>query len=176
MRRAARTPHSPPGPYRPPVIARRLFFRPGNGYAAVMKSLTPAFFPRLALLLALLSLMPATRAQQPSYVDSLLGSWSGEYQVGNYPPLELVLRFTRGDNGALAAALDIPSQYRRGIPAERLSLNDRRITVAFPAFGAEFLGSVVLDESGQQVRHLSGDWNQGGEFVALRLEPHTPDE
>lgn len=141
-----------------------------------MKSCTPTVLPRLALLLVLLSLMPATRAQQPTYIESLLGSWSGDYQVGNYPPLELVLHFTRGEDGALAATLDIPSQYRRGIPAERLSLNGRRITLAFPAFGAEFLGAAVLDESGQQVRHLSGDWNQGGEFVALRLEPHTPDE
>lgn len=107
---------------------------------------------------------------------SLTGSWSGSFQVGNYPPLQLVFHIEREESGTLSARLDIPSQYRTGIPAEHISLDGRRLVMQFPVVQAEFLGSVSMADDSESVQRISGDWSQSGEFVALTLQRHATDD
>ncbi|MEX1197353.1 MAG: hypothetical protein WEB57_05775 [Pseudohongiellaceae bacterium] len=139
---------------------------------------TPIRARSLLLALALLPALwhwPAT-ASGESVRASLADSWSGRFQVGNYPPLELVFHIQQEEDGTLAARLDIPSQYRTGIPADRVSLDGQRLVMQFPDVQAEFLGSIRVDDEGGHVQRISGDWSQSGEFVALSLQRHENDD
>lgn len=133
-----------------------------------------ALFVILLLLPALWS-WPAA-AMGETVRASLADSWSGSFQVGNYPPLELVFHIQQDEDGALSARLDIPSQHRTGIPASRVTLDGQRLVMAFPDVQAEFLGAVFLNADSGQVQRISGDWSQSGEFVALTLQRHENDD
>lgn len=146
-------------------------------YPCTMKSTTIFQRSLIAALLLLPALWhwPAT-ASGKAVLASLTDSWSGSFQVGNYPPLELVFHIQQEEDGTLAARLDIPSQYRTDIPADRVSLDGRRLVMEFPDLQAEFLGSITVDGDSGHVQRISGDWSQSGEFVALTLQRHETDE
>lgn len=132
-------------------------------------------------LMASLLLLPAlwsghATASGDSLRASLADSWSGSFRVGNYPPLELVFHILQEEDGSLSARLDIPSQYRTGIPASRVVLDDQRLIMEFPDVQAEFLGAVSVAGDSGQVQRISGDWSQSGEFVALTLQRHQSDD
>lgn len=136
--------------------------------------------PLRALSVSLL-LLPAlwswhAAAAGESVLASLADSWSGSFQVANYPPLELVFHIQQEEDGALSARLDVPSQYRTGIPASRVSLDGRRLVMEFPDVQAEFLGSISVDGDSGHVQQINGDWSQSGEFVALTLQRHETDD
>lgn len=150
-------------------------FSNGTGYHSQMNSHFHHFLLRLIPFLGLVAAMPAAVANS-SLPESLLDSWSARFQVGNYPPLELVFHLSRDEDGTLAAELDIPSQYRTGIPAQRATLNEQRITLYFPDIQAEFMGSISLHETNGHVEYISGDWSQSGEFVTMRLRRHASDD
>jgi len=153
-----------------------LFLWTGNGYACYMMKRTRIF--HALLLAALLIAVPwsGSAIADEELLDSLAGSWTGSFQVGNYPPLELVFHLSRNEAGGLDARLDIPSQFRTGIPAELASLDGQRLTLRFPAIEAEFMGGLVVDGHDRHVERIHGDWGQSGEFVALTLRRQQPGE
>ncbi len=125
------------------------------------------FLPAVFLLFALPF---ASMAESP---EALEGSWSGQFQVGQYDPMELVFHIER-DGQFLRASLDIPSQHRQGIPAGTVSLRGDLLRITIPDIQGEYYGALRLARDGQAIRRIDGDWSQSGEYVPLTLHPHDP--
>ncbi len=125
--------------------------------------------PVLTALMALLW-MTFTHAQHD---PQLTGTWRGSLIAAQMEPLEVVLHIQSSPAGSPAgysASLDIPAQFRSGLPVASISLNGNNLLVSMPALDAEFYGSLVFDEQGNHVVALNGDWSQSGEYVPLRLQ------
>ena len=124
------------------------------------------------LLTAFMAMLWLTLAQaQP--VPQLTGTWRGSLIAAQMDPLEVVLHIQSSPTGSTAgysATLDIPAQFRSGLPVASISLNGNNLLVSMPALDAEFYGSLVFDEQGSHVIALNGDWSQSGEYVPLRLQ------
>ena len=124
------------------------------------------------LLTAFMAMLWLTFAQaQP--VPQLTGTWRGSLIAAQMDPLEVVLHIQSSPTGSTAgysATLDIPAQFRSGLPVASISLNGNNLLVSMPALDAEFYGSLVFDEQGSHVIALNGDWSQSGEYVPLRLQ------
>jgi hypothetical protein len=110
-----------------------------------------------------------------TWADSLTleGVWRGELVAARYDPVQLVLTIQQNSD-AYSANLDIPSQFRAGLPAASIGLRGNTIIIRFPAIQAEFYGELVLSQDERQVMALSGDWSQSGENVPLLLNRVTP--
>lgn len=103
----------------------------------------------------------------------LAGIWRGSVAAAQFEPLEIVLHIQRQapeNAGTYTATLDIPAQFRSGLPVATISLNGNNLLVSMPALDAEFYGSLVFDPQGSQVVALNGDWSQSGEYTPLRLQ------
>jgi hypothetical protein len=125
--------------------------------------------PVLTTVLAMLWLT-FTHAQPD---PQLTGTWRGSLIAAQMDPLEVVLHIQFSPTGSTAgysATLDIPAQFRSGLPVASISLNGNNLLVSMPALDAEFYGSFVFDEQGSHVVALNGDWSQSGEYVPLRLQ------
>jgi len=124
------------------------------------------------LLTVLTSLFWLTSAySQPDI--KLAGVWRGSLIAAQFEPLEIVLHIHEQapeNSGTYTATLDIPAQFRSGLPVAAISLNGNNLLVSMPALDAEFYGSLVLDAQGDQVIALNGDWSQSGEYIPLRLQ------
>ena len=105
----------------------------------------------------------------------LSGSWQASLEAARYDPIELRLHISMSPDGELQATLDIPSQFRAGLPVAGISIRDDDITIRIPAVQAEFYGVLIHDTATGQVLAMEGDWNQSGEYVPLRLQRVPPD-
>lgn len=123
--------------------------------------------PALFLLFALPS---ASMAESPAALE---GSWSGQFQVGQYDPMELIFHIER-DGQFFSARLDIPSQHRQGIPATTVSLRGDLLRITIPDIQGEYYGALRMTRDGERIRRIDGDWSQSGEYVPLTLHPHDP--
>jgi hypothetical protein len=124
------------------------------------------------LLTVLISLLWLTTAHtQPDI--TLAGVWRGSLIAAQFEPLEIVLHIHEQAperSGTYTATLDIPAQFRSGLPVAAISLNGNNLLASIPALDAEFYGSLVFDAQGVQVLALNGDWSQSGEHIPLRLQ------
>ncbi|TFH70825.1 hypothetical protein E3V39_14845 [Gammaproteobacteria bacterium LSUCC0112] len=101
----------------------------------------------------------------------LTGTWRGTLIAAQFDPLEIVLHITAaGGKDAYSATLDIPAQFRNGLPVASISLKNNNVLLSIPTLDAEFFGSLMFDAEGVQVVALNGDWSQSGEHIPLRLE------
>jgi uncharacterized protein len=110
-----------------------------------------------------------------SWADTpdISGIWKGTLSAAQYNPVELIFTIVSGssaDGANHSATLDIPSQFRAGLPVASVSLRENSITLRLPALQAEFHGYLEFAEDGSTVLALDGDWSQSGEYVPLRLE------
>ena len=133
---------------------------------------TSARLRMIGLLTAFMAMLWVTLAQAQTD-PQLTGIWRGSLIAAQMDPLEVVLHIQSSPTGSTAgysASLDIPAQFRNGLPVASISLNGNNLLVSMPALDAEFYGSLVFDAQGEQVIALNGDWSQSGEYVPLRLE------
>ncbi len=133
---------------------------------------TSARLRMIGLLTAFMAMLWVTLAQAQTD-PQLTGIWRGSLIAAQMDPLEVVLHIQSSPTGSTAgysASLDIPAQFRSGLPVASISLNGNNLLVSMPALDAEFYGSLVFDAQGEQVIALNGDWSQSGEYVPLRLE------
>jgi hypothetical protein len=133
---------------------------------------TSARLKMIGLLTAFMAMLWVTFAQAQTD-PQLTGTWRGSLIAAQMDPLEVVLHIQSSPTGSTAsysASLDIPAQFRSGLPVASISLNGNNLLVSMPALDAEFYGSLVFDAQGEQVIALNGDWSQSGEYVPLRLE------
>lgn len=109
---------------------------------------------------------------QSAFAD-LSGNWHGTLSAAQYNPIELIFRVQKqsSDDGAgYQASLDIPAQFRAGLPVASVSVSERNLTFRLPDIQAEFYGMLVFADDGTTVVAIDGDWSQSGEYVPLRLE------
>jgi hypothetical protein len=123
------------------------------------------------LMLMLLSVSLSAPAYAETY--DIAGSWHGELVAARYDPILLVLNIAQNDDH-YTATLDIPSQFRAGLPVASITVRNHNIIIRLPAIHAEFYGVLIFSNHGQFVTALDGDWSQSGETVPLRLIRATP--
>jgi len=122
--------------------------------------------PRLLVPAALtlaIGLMPMTPAAAQDPGDVLIGSWGGSLDTGA-AQLPIVFNISRGDDGALNATMDSPSQGAFGIPVDAVSLDTNAVSMEIAAIGGGYTGT--LSEDGTSIE---GTWSQGGASLTLNV-------
>lgn len=101
--------------------------------------------------------------------QDLSGQWHGTLVAAQYDPIEVVFNLDKANSDAPhTGTLDIPSQFRSGLPIDSVSIRDQQITIRLSSIQVEFYGSLVQADNGEIIA-IEGDWNQSGEYVPLRL-------
>lgn len=127
--------------------------------------MTLIFHPILLLVGACASLLLGTGA----LAQDLSGQWQGTLVAAQYDPIDVVFNLQKADGEDLhTGTLDIPSQFRSGLPIDSITIRDRQITIRLSSIQVEYYGSLMLAENGDVVA-IEGDWSQSGEYVPLRL-------
>lgn len=107
--------------------------------------------------------------------DALVGRWQGTLMAAQYDPIEVVFTLHQHETGgAYSGTLDIPTQFRAGLPIDSVGVRGQQITIRLSSVQVEYYGSLILDEDGE-IEAIEGDWNQSGEYVPLRLTPVSAD-
>lgn len=105
--------------------------------------------------------------------QDLSGQWQGTLVAAQYEPIEVVFNLNRADeNVPHTGTLDIPSQFRSGLPIDSVSIRDQQITIRLSSIQVEYYGNLVLADNGDVIA-IEGDWNQSGEYIPLRLVAST---
>ena len=58
-----------------------------------------------------------------------------------------------------------------GMPADRVRLNGRSLTVVISRLDVEFTGTLRFDEAGENLLRIDANWFQGSEMVPVVLRP-----
>jgi hypothetical protein len=122
-------------------------------------------FPLLCLLL---SLHPAALAADASN-PPLIGSWGGPLVIGE-DDLGLIFNFSITD-GEYSASIISDGLGVYGMPADRVRLNGRSLTVVIGRLDVEFTGTLRFDEAGEKLLRIDANWFQGSEMVPVVLRP-----
>lgn len=101
--------------------------------------------------------------------DSLLGSWEGPLVLGR-ENMSMAFTFTE-ENGGYRAALISGGLGIYGMPADSVTISERRIEIRIARLDLEFTGSIRFDESGEKILRIDGDWFQYSEMVPVVLLP-----
>lgn len=102
---------------------------------------------------------------QLAMAQSLEGSWAGKLEVGG-TGLNLVLNFTKSDDGKLSCTLDSPDQGARGIAAVVENADVENLKVVVAALNIVYTAKLVDGE-------LKGTFTQNGFSFPLTMKPGT---
>ncbi len=133
-------------------------------YHAVMTRLSLA-----SLFFLLCSMLSALSVAQEEARDSLIGSWEGPLVLGR-ENMSMAFTFSE-ENGEYKAALISGGLGIYGMPADSVTIADRRIEIRIARLDLEFTGSIRFDESGEKILRIDGDWFQYSEMVPVVLLP-----
>ena len=123
-------------------------------------------FPLICLLLSLHS---AAALAADTDTSPLVGSWGGPLVIGE-DDLGLIFNFSMA--GAEYSASDISEGLGvYGMPADRVRLNGRSLTVLIGRLDVEFTGTLRFDEAGEKLLRIDANWFQGSEMVPVVLRP-----
>ena len=106
-------------------------------------------------------------AQEISETPSLIGSWEGPLVIGR-DSTNLAFTFSIKD-GQYTAALVSGGMGIYGMPADMVRVVGSNITIRIPRLDLEFTGTIRLNESGEQIVRIDGDWFQYSEMVPVVL-------
>lgn len=82
------------------------------------------------------------------------------------------LAFTFGmREGAYTAALVSTGLGIYGMPADTVRIEGLNVTILIPRLDIEFNGTLRLDEAGEEIVRIDGDWFQYSEMVPVVLKP-----
>ena len=121
------------------------------------------------LLFCLFIIPNLTISQEIVEYPSLVGSWEGPLVIGR-DSTNLAFTFSI-QNGEYAAALISGGMGIYGMPADTVRVDGRNITIRIPRLDLEFTGTIRLDDSGEQIVRIDGDWFQYSEMVPVILLP-----
>jgi len=127
-------------------------------------------FVAAVLGMVLLSSTPLSARQSADPV-SIAGSWAGTLVIGR-DEFDLTFNLTEQDD-SYSAALISRQLGIYGMPAEVVTLENNRLTIRLDLLAAEYTGRVRLDDSGEDVAYIDGEWFQEGEMVPIILRPAT---
>lgn len=123
---------------------------------------------RIAVLLLLIAFAGGVRAQDVS-TETLLGTFEGPLVIGRD---SMTLAFTFSMNGnELRAQLFSGGMGIYGMPADSVSIVGNALRIAISRLDLEFTGRLRLDESGESIQRIDGDWFQYSEMVPVILLP-----
>lgn len=108
-------------------------------------------------------------AQDQATPEDLLGSFEGALVYGR-DDMKLALTFGKQD-GKYSAALTSAEMGLYSLPAPVVEVDGLKIVVRIPRLDAEYTGTLRLDESGEKVLRIDGDWFQYAELVPVVLHP-----
>jgi hypothetical protein len=123
-------------------------------------------FPLIGLLLSLhwAAALAADTSSPP-----LIGSWGGPLVIGE-DDLGLIFNFSMAD-GEYSASIISDGLGVYGMPADRVRLNGRSLTVVIGRLDVEFTGTLRFDEAGEKLLRIDANWFQGSEMVPVVLRP-----
>lgn len=120
----------------------------------------------LAFLIAITAVLPSYAQEVP---DSLLGSFEGPLVLGRN---NMNLAFTFSKNGdEYQATLISGGMGIFGMPADSVEIDGLNVTIRIARLDMEFTGTLRLDESGENITRIDGDWFQSSELVPVVLLP-----
>ena len=122
-------------------------------------------FRKLCILFALFITTSITQGQTEQ--NTLAGAWSGALMIGQ-DSLDMSFTITVQD-GNYSAAFISRQMGIYGMPAESMVVNNNRITIRLELLAAEYTGRIRMDESGNVVAFIDGEWFQEGEMVPVIL-------
>ncbi|MBS24188.1 MAG: hypothetical protein CMQ28_00920 [Gammaproteobacteria bacterium] len=108
-------------------------------------------------------------AQDDENIPSLVGSWEGPLVIGR-DSTNLAFTFSLQE-GAYAAALISGGMGIYGMPADTVQVNGRNIIIRIPRLDVEFTGTIRMDDDGENIIRIDGDWFQYSEMVPVVLLP-----
>ncbi|MED5412387.1 MAG: hypothetical protein VYE30_08580 [Pseudomonadota bacterium] len=108
-------------------------------------------------------------AQDDENIPSLVGSWEGPLVIGR-DSTNLAFTFSLLE-GAYAAALISGGMGIYGMPADTVQVNGRNIIIRIPRLDVEFTGTIRMDDDGENIIRIDGDWFQYSEMVPVVLLP-----
>lgn len=121
------------------------------------------------LLLAAISGLALTPTLAAESAAALSGSWEGPLVIGR-DNMNLAFTFEHQD-GEYSAALISGGMGIYGMPAETVEVDGLSVTISLPRLDAEFTGTLRLDETGETILRIDGDWFQYAEMVPVVLRP-----
>ena len=123
-------------------------------------------FPLVCLLL---SLQSAAALGADTNDSQLIGSWGGPLKIGD-DDLGLIFNFSMA-GGEYAASMISDGLGIYGMPADRVRLNGRTLTIVIRRLDVEFTGILRFDEAGEELLRIDANWFQGSEMVPVVLRP-----
>ena len=121
------------------------------------------------LLLSILIIPRFISSQEISEFPSLVGSWEGPLVIGR-DSTNLAFTFAMRD-GQYTAALISGGMGIYGMPADTVRVQERNIIIRIPRLDVEFTGTIRMDDSGENITRIDGDWFQYSEMVPVVLLP-----
>ena len=107
--------------------------------------------------------------QEIENTPSLIGSWEGPLVIGR-DSTNLAFTFSYKE-GRYSAALISGGMGIYGMPAETVRVSGRNIIIRIPRLDLEFTGTIRLDDDGENIIRIDGDWFQHSEMVPVVLLP-----
>ncbi len=124
--------------------------------------------PILACLL-LLALSCLANSQGDKAYSSLIGSWEGPLVLGR-DNMNLSFTFSVKE-GNYSAALISGGMGIYGMPADTVRIEGLNVIIRIPRLDLEFTGTLRLNETGEKIIRIDGDWFQYSEMVPVVLLP-----
>lgn len=123
---------------------------------------------RLAIIVLIVAASTqAVQAQEAP--ESLLGSFEGPLVIGR-DNMNLAFTFSMSE-GNYQAAITSGSMGIYGMPAPIVEVRGMNVKIGIPRLDAEFTGTLRLDDSGEKILRIDGDWFQQSEMVPVVLLP-----
>ncbi|SUZ55469.1 uncharacterized protein METZ01_LOCUS8323 [marine metagenome] len=124
--------------------------------------------PILACLL-LLALSGLANSQEDKAYSSLIGSWEGPLVLGR-DNMNLAFTFSVKE-GNYSAVLISGGMGIYGMPADTVRIDGLNVIIRIPRLDLEFTGTLRLEETGEKIIRIDGDWFQYSEMVPVVLLP-----
>jgi hypothetical protein len=121
------------------------------------------------LICLLLSLHSTAALAADTDNSPLVGSWSGPLVIGE-DDLGLIFNFSMA-GGEYSVSVISEGLGVYGMPADRVRLNGRSLTVVIGRLDVEFTGTLRFDEAGEKLLRIDANWFQGSEMVPVVLRP-----
>ena len=122
-----------------------------------------------AAVLGLVVTCSALAWSQETARENLVGSWEGPLVLGR-DNMNLAFTFSQAGED-FAATLTSSGLGIYGMPADTVMVEGRRITIRIPRLDLEFTGTTRMNEAGDGILRIDGDWFQYSEMVPVVLLP-----
>lgn len=121
-------------------------------------------------LTSLLGFADLALAQEAIEPPSLIGTWEGPLILNSDEEMNLALTISYSE-GKYTASLTSSGMGIYGMPADVARVRGLNLTIRLQRLDLEILGTLRMDESGENIQLIDGNWFQGSEMVPIKLLP-----